>query len=181
MNGEAVARPVRTVGLGLIGALVLVVAMAATAFAQVYPPASALSVVCTPEAPAPGATVTCTISGAPENADLDVLVESDGDTLLDTTVTTDGDGEADFSFTAPDQDGADITITISGEEIEGTLVLNLTVTAVEEVVEDDEDVAALPDTGGEFSTLLLLGIALAALGVGAVAMGRRREKARVDA
>jgi LPXTG-motif cell wall-anchored protein len=165
--------PVRRLTAVVVGALLLVAMAAVPALAQ-YPPAANLTVACAPENPGPGVTVNCTISGAPGNTELDIVVEINP-TLLDTTVTTNADGEASFSFDVPGdaQDGDTITITVSGEEIEGTLDVQLTV-ADEEVVVDDED--ELADTGVETSTLLLAGLIIATLGFGVVLASRRKER-----
>ena len=170
-------RPI-IIALGsVVTALLLVAAMGTAAFAQ-YPPAEDLSVACTPESPEPLDEVTCTISGGPANTDLHVVVELNP-ILFDETVTTDADGEAQFAFDVPEdaEPGDTITITISGDEIEGTQVLSLTI-AAEEVVDDEEE---LPDTGAEASTLVLVGLLVAGLGVGAVVFGRRRERSRTQA
>lgn len=165
--------PVRRLTAVVVGAL-LVVAMAAVPALAQYPPAANLSVACAPENPGPGATVNCTISGAPGNTVLGIVVEIRS-TVLDTTVTTNADGEASFAFDVPSdaQDGDTITITVSGEAIEGTLVAQLTV-ADEEVVVDGED--ELADTGVETSTLLLAGLIIAILGIAGVLASRRKER-----
>lgn len=182
MGELAPQRPILTVLGSVFAALLLVAAMGSAALAQ-YPPAEDLSVACTPEEPEPGDTLECTISGAPENTDLDVLAELEGDVLYDATVTTDGEGEASFSFDVPEdaEPGSTITITISGDEIEGALVLGVTIAAPVEDVPEDDAVEELPDTGAETSTLVLIGLLVAGLGVGAVVFGRRRERSRTQA
>lgn len=165
--------PVRKLTAIVVGALLLVAMAAVPALAQ-YPPAQDLSVACAPENPGPGVSVTCIISGAPGNTELNIVVEINP-TLLDTTVTTDDGGEATFSFDVPDdaQDGDVITITVAGEEIEGTLDVELTVADDEVAVDDDEELA---DTGAETSTLLLVGVIIAIVGIGVVLASRRKER-----
>lgn len=174
--GVPAARRLGRISLTVVAAALLLVGASSAAFAQ-YPPAADLSVACTPEDPGPLEQVDCTITGSPADIDLHILVEINP-TLLDTTVTTDGDGEASFSFDVPADasDGDTITITIEGEEIEGSLVLDLAVSD-EEPVEDED----LVRTGSDTGSLMLIGLVAAGLGVGAVVYGRRRVRMRVDA
>ena len=178
MGELAPRRPIRAALGSMFVALLLVVAMGTAAFAQ-YPPAQALDVACTPEEPNPGDEVTCTISGAPANIVLEVTVMLRGTTLFNETVTTDDDGEAQFSFDVPEdeQSRARIVITISGDEIRGQLVEVLAVTAEDIPVAAEE----LPRSGAEASTLVLVGLLVAGLGVSAVVYGRRRERNRTQA
>lgn len=174
--GIAIARhTVRTIAVGVVSALLLAVAMAGSALAQsVYPPAADLSVACTPELPSPGDTVTCTISGAPGNTTLEIVVVINPE-LFDGQVTTDADGEASFSFDVPDdaQAGDTITIVVEGDEIEGSLTAELTV--ADEAV-DDVDEEELVDTGLEVAPLVLVGLFIAVVGIGAVVATRRRDR-----
>ena len=166
--------PVRKLTAVVVGTLLLVAMAAVPALAQ-YPPAANLTVACAPENPGPGVTVNCTISGAPGDTELNIVVESNGTAVLGTTLTTNADGEASFSFDVPGdaQDGDTITITVAGEEIEGTLDVQLTVADDEVAVDDDEELA---DTGAETSTLLLVGVIIAIVGIGVVLASRRKER-----
>lgn len=126
----------------------------------------------------PGSTVTRTLSGLPPWTDVHVLVQLNP-VLFDGTVRTNGQGVARFSFTIPADapSGFAVNIAASGPGIDGTFTT---------VLQGAGDPAAttlaatIADTGAEAGQLVLIGLAIAGLGIVALMLGRRREHARAS-
>jgi hypothetical protein len=172
----------RTVLTVAMMAVVALAWSATAAFAQ-YPPADdfGYGVVCTPESPAPGETVTCEVVGALPGEQLAVTVTIAGTLVHSETSTADAEGEAAFVF-AVDREGEIIVRVVGAESGETTVVLSAAEEAPEAREDAGEAVAApaaprLPITGGQI--LLLTGLGVALLGAGLLAL-RRRDGGKVS-
>jgi LPXTG-motif cell wall-anchored protein len=162
---------------------------------------SEVSVSCDADEVAPGDIVDCTIVGLLGGETVDVLVELNP-TLLDEPVTADSGGVAEFAFTIPGDasDGATVTITVAGLGVAELAEMGLMVVAAEEEVEedtdgseeseesedldqvgttDDADEDVLPETGDHLVLTSGIGVFSLLLGLGLVAVGRRRQVAHV--
>jgi LPXTG-motif cell wall-anchored protein len=141
----------------------------------------------------PGDEVECTITGLLGGETVDVLVELNP-TLFEGTATADSSGTATLAFSVPEdapEDGV-VTITVDGLGVDGLADLALPISTPEsgEPIEDPEEVEEevetvegeeeegdiLPETGGDASLVAGIGAAALLLGLGLVAVTRRRRE-----
>lgn len=169
----------RMVALGLM----TVVAVAAPAAAQQYPPDENM-VKTSAAALCPGDPLTVEAQIFTPSSTVDVRLVGDDDVMFGTT-TADGNGVASFSGTIPDdQAPGDYTARVTGTGADGQeLVLNASIEILECPVEAAQALPTgeLPRTGSDgIMTPLKIGLGLAALGglLLALAANRRRRAAR---
>jgi LPXTG-motif cell wall-anchored protein len=159
-----------------------VVAMAAPAAAQQYPPA-VNSLACSDTTPTPGQTISVeamTFAGGAE-----VTFRLAPDDVVIATATADAGGVVTTSATIPANTSlGEHTLTASGGAPDGSklsLTCALTVVAADGA-DDDEPSGALPRTGDDSSIpLAKLGLALAAIGGVITAVAAKRRKAAAAA
>jgi LPXTG-motif cell wall-anchored protein len=181
MLTHTTTRRLRSTAVVMLAALASLAMMATASFAQ-YTTDIDFGVVCTPENPQPGDTVTCQVSGAQPGEDLQATATAEVQGVLyEDAFAADGDGNAVFSFsTAGTQDGEAITVTVTGAQ-SGTASDSV------EVDEDDEAVGdpiaadtrtdaapsddRLPVTGGQALLLSVVGVAM--VGGGLLALRKR--------
>ena len=168
-------------------AVASVVAIAAPAAAQQYPPADN-SITVSDTTPTPGQTITITARTFSPSAPVTVTMAPEAVTLGETPAGSDGVVRLDA--TIPDDTAlGDHTITAAGESPDGLLSLSARITVVPADGAGDDDAAGgagggggaggdLPRTGSDLTMpLLQIGLALAALGGLILALSKRRRRA----
>jgi LPXTG-motif cell wall-anchored protein len=169
---------IRSMTTVVLGSLLVLAMFSTAAFAQ-YPTAEAFGVGCTPERQVAGQLTTCTVVGAVPGETLTVTVRAGNTLVLSETLTADEDGRASFSFTVPEGRAA-VVIQVVGSESGTTSTTLLPAQAADRAVERARG-SDLPRTGQDTAILALGGALLLAVGGGAVARSRRRNKQHVDA
>jgi LPXTG-motif cell wall-anchored protein len=161
----------------LMAAVAMVLAMSATAAFAVYPPDEDFGVVCTPQNPQPGSTVTCRVSGAEPREGITVdATDEDGSEVYSDEITANPAGRANFRIGTDGLAGETVTVRVesdSGEvdETQFTVREQRGVRPADERVTPAPGTDRLPVTGGQALLLSVLGVSL--IGGGLLALRKR--------
>ncbi len=182
MGASTQRRALRAVLVASIAAAMMLMT-AASAFAQYPPPPAPTSDITfevsgaengDPDTLPPGGTGTFRAGGFPPFTDVHVTVEINP-VLFDGIVRSNANGEIFVRYSIPaDAPAGSIVASLSGDGVDGEVVTTIG------IVQPTATTAGLASTGANTSTLLLVGIAVAGIGIIALLVGRRREHARAD-
>jgi LPXTG-motif cell wall-anchored protein len=162
----------------LLAAVGMVLAMSATAALAQYPTDEDFGVVCTPQNPNPGQTVSCRISGGESRENLSVeATTADGTVVYSDEFRANPGGHANFRISTEGLAGETVTVRATAEDTNREAVTTFTVRSERGVRTADERVTPaptterLPVTGGQALLLSVVGLSL--VGGGLLALRKR--------